>query len=100
MTWITVLGMTAAICTTGSFLPQAIKTIRTKRTEGVSVGMYTIFSTGAFLWIIYGIFIRDLPILLANGVTLSFTVIILYFIIKHKVDGPKTGSGLDHSGYR
>jgi MtN3 and saliva related transmembrane protein len=84
MTWITILGMTAAVLTTGSFLPQAIKTIRSKRTKDLSFGMYATFSTGAFLWIIYGFFIKDLPIFLANGVTLSFTVIILYFIVKHR----------------
>jgi MtN3 and saliva related transmembrane protein len=84
MEMITILGLVAAICTTISFLPQAIKTIKTKQTKGLSLGMYSVLTTGVFLWIIYGILIGDVPLILANGITFIFTATILFLIIKHK----------------
>jgi MtN3 and saliva related transmembrane protein len=80
----TILGLVAATCTTISFLPQAIKTIKTKITKDLSLGMYSVFTTGVFLWLIYGIMIGDLPIILANTITLIFTSTILILIIKYK----------------
>ncbi len=84
MNYITVLGLVAAICTTISFLPQAVKTIRTKHTKDLSLGMYSILTFGIFLWFLYGILIGDLPIILANGITLIFCTAILFLIIKYK----------------
>lgn len=81
---ITILGFVAAALTTISFMPQAVKTIKTKHTKDISLGMYIVLTTGVFLWFIYGIFINDLPILLANGVTLLFIVTILIMKIKYK----------------
>ena len=84
MNLITILGLAAATCTTISFLPQAIKIIKTKHTKDLSLGMYLVLTTGVFLWFVYGIFIKDLPVILANGITLLFIVIILFLIIKYK----------------
>ncbi len=81
---ITLLGLAAATCTTLSFLPQAIKTIKTKQTNDLSLGMYTVLTTGVFLWFLYGIFIKDLPIVLANGISLIFAATILSLIIKYR----------------
>ncbi len=84
MNWITVLGLAAAACTTISFLPQAIKTIKSKRAKDISPGMYSILTIGVFLWLLYGIIIKDLPIMIANGITLLLTTTILFLVIKHK----------------
>lgn len=84
MNLITILGLVAATLTTISFLPQAIKTIKTKQTKDLSLGMYSVLTTGVSLWFLYGILIRDLPIILANGITLIFTAAILFLIIKYK----------------
>ena len=46
----TLLGLVAATCTTISFLPQALKTIKTKNTKDLSLGMYTVLTTGVLLW--------------------------------------------------
>lgn len=75
-TWI---GLIAAGCTTISFLPQAIKVITEKKTRDISLSMYVIFSFGVFLWFIYGIIIKDIPVIFANSITfaLSFTILIL-----------------------
>ncbi|CAD6490243.1 MAG: PQ loop repeat protein [Candidatus Argoarchaeum ethanivorans] len=84
MNLVTILGLVAATCTTISFLPQAIKTIRSKHTKDLSFGMYAVLTIGVFLWFVYGIFIKDIPVILANGITLLFTATILYLIIKYK----------------
>lgn len=75
------MGTIAAILTTASFLPQAIKTIKTKDTQGISTGMYSMFVVGVFLWIIYGIQKEDMPIIIANIITFILASIILGFKI-------------------
>lgn len=80
----TIIGLLAAISTTSSFLPQALETIRTKNTLGISLGMYLIFSFGTLLWFIYGIMGIDWPIIIANGITLIFACIILAYKTKYK----------------
>lgn len=79
------MGTIAAILTTASFLPQAIKTIKTKDTKGISTGMYSMFVVGVFLWIIYGIQLKDMPIIIANVITFVLASIILGFkiFVKH-----------------
>lgn len=72
------IGLVAACLTTISFLPQVIQVIRTKNTAGISLGMYLLFVLGVFLWSIYGFYIRDIAIILANGITLISASVILY----------------------
>lgn len=76
---ITVVGLLAATCTTISFLPQVIKTWKSKSAKDLSLGMFSIFATGVFLWLVYGLMIGDLPIILANTITLLLVLLILYF---------------------
>ncbi|MBC2579528.1 SemiSWEET transporter [Clostridium sp. DJ247] len=78
------MGTLAALLTTFSFLPQAIKVIKTKDTKGISLVMYNMFVLGVFCWLVYGIQIKDLPVILANFVTFIFASIILIFKIKYK----------------
>jgi MtN3 and saliva related transmembrane protein len=78
------LGIAAAICTTGAFLPQAWKTIKSRDTSGISLWMYVIFTLGVFLWLAYGLAIRDLPIIAANAVTFALAATILAFKIRYK----------------
>ncbi|WP_317193112.1 SemiSWEET family sugar transporter [Pedobacter segetis] len=80
----TLIGLLAAFGTTFSFLPQAIKIIKTKNTEGISLSMYLMFSSGVFLWLLYGYLKSDTPVMLANGITLVLAVIILSLKIKYK----------------
>ncbi|MBN2167039.1 MAG: SemiSWEET family sugar transporter [Marinilabiliaceae bacterium] len=84
METIEIFGYLAAVLTTLSFVPQAVKTIRTKNTQGISLIMYLSFSIGVFCWLIYGIAHSNLPIILANGITLLFALIILYYKIQYK----------------
>ena len=84
MSLITLIGLLAAACTTFSFLPQAIKTIRTKDTQSISLSMYALFTLGTLFWLIYGVFTSNLPVYLANGITLIFALIILGYKVRYK----------------
>jgi MtN3 and saliva related transmembrane protein len=79
-----IIGYLAAFGTTVSFLPQAIKTIRTKDTSGISLGMYALFTTGTLFWLIYGIMSGSLPVAIANAITLLFASIILAYKVRYK----------------
>ena len=76
---ITLLSFIAAAFTTLSFLPQAIKVIRTKNTSGLSFSMYLMFTIGVFLWLMYVIVVKQVAVALANGITLIFALIILKY---------------------
>lgn len=82
MEWI---GYIAATCTTIAFLPQVIHTIRSKNVKGISLNMYLILELGLILWLMYGLHIKDLPIIAANSVTLIFSSVILYMKIRQVV---------------
>jgi MtN3 and saliva related transmembrane protein len=64
------LGYAAACLTTASFFPQALKTVRTGDTQGISLRMYLLFTVGIATWALYGLLQRDGPVLIANLVTL------------------------------
>lgn len=84
MDLITLLGLAAACGTTISFIPQAIQTIKTRDTKAISLTMYSIFTLGTFLWFMYGILSNNLPVALANSITLIFASIILIYKIRFK----------------
>jgi len=71
------IGYAAAILTTLSFLPQAIMTIKTRDTESLSLAMYSSFTLGVLLWLVYGFFIGNKVIIYANSITLLLAFIIL-----------------------
>jgi MtN3 and saliva related transmembrane protein len=81
---IEILGYISATITTIAFLPQLIKTFKTKSAKDVSMGMFVLFTTGVFLWIIYGILTNTMPVLIANAVI--FCLSITQIILKIKYD--------------
>jgi MtN3 and saliva related transmembrane protein len=80
---VTLIRLLAAACTTIAFLPQVIHTIRTRDTNGISLLMYLLFTTGVGLWLIYGLIIHDLPLTLANLITLVLALIVLVLKLRH-----------------
>ncbi|CCQ72118.1 SemiSWEET transporter [Magnetospira sp. QH-2] len=80
---VSLVGFAAAACTTLAFLPQVIKTWRTRSTEDISLIMFLVLCTGIGLWLIYGLLTGDHPLILANGVTLVLAGIILFFKLRH-----------------
>ena len=71
------IGLVAAMLTTISFLPQTLLVLRTGRTDGISLCMYALFTTGVAGWLIYGCLVGSLPVILANAVTLALAATIL-----------------------
>ena len=84
MDWVKIVGYLAAAATTIAFLPQAFHTIKTKDTKGISLGMYLVFTFCVVMWLLYGIFLKDVPIIAANTITLVLTAIILVYKLKYK----------------
>jgi len=72
-----IIGYLAATLTTASFLPQAVLTIKTKDTESLSLGMYSLFTSGVFCWLVYGIYISNNAIIFANAITFILAASIL-----------------------
>jgi MtN3 and saliva related transmembrane protein len=76
-------GYLAAVMTTLAFVPQAIKTIRTRDTRSISLGMYVVFTAGIAMWLVYGIALNSMPMILANIVTFLLSATILGLKLKH-----------------
>jgi MtN3 and saliva related transmembrane protein len=81
--WLEGVGDLAAVCTTLCWLPQAIKIIREKRTEGISLITQSVFTLGTALWAAYGLLLNNRPIIYANGVTLGFALAILILKLRY-----------------
>lgn len=77
------VGFLAAALTTFSFIPQAIRTIRTKETHGISLGMYVMFTVGVAFWLAYGLMLMSWPMILSNVVTLALSSTVLALKIRY-----------------
>jgi MtN3 and saliva related transmembrane protein len=77
------IGYAAAICTTSAYIPQVVRVWRTRSTKDISLKMFLVLITGLALWLTYGFFKGEVPIVAANGVTLVLAGMILFFKIKH-----------------
>lgn len=78
-----IIGMLAAVLSTVSFMPQALQAFKTKHTKDISLATFLVLSIGILLWLIYGILIGELPVILANSVTLVLSLAILIMKIKY-----------------
>ncbi|MBQ7409325.1 MAG: SemiSWEET transporter [Alphaproteobacteria bacterium] len=77
-----IIGCICCTCTTIAFLPQAIKSIKTKDVSGLSLTMYLIYCTGLVFWILYGIYLKSIQMVISDTITLSFSSVVLYMILK------------------
>jgi MtN3 and saliva related transmembrane protein len=71
------IGSIAAVLTTIAFIPQAYSAWKTRDLSGISLAMYSIFTVGVALWLVYGCLLQDMPLILSNTVTLLLSLIIL-----------------------
>ena len=76
------IGSAAAALTTLSFVPQAWQTFKTRDVSGISLGMYTAFTLGVALWLVYGLLIGAWPIIIANVITLVLALAILWMKLR------------------
>lgn len=83
MNVVTVLGLMAATCTTGAYVPQVVKAWRSRSTRDVSLGMFGMMFVGMVLWLIYGAMVRDLPLITANVVALCLAGAVLFCKLRY-----------------
>tara|TARA_B110000977_G_scaffold49842_1_gene67726 strand:+ start:2101 stop:2367 length:267 start_codon:yes stop_codon:yes gene_type:complete len=71
------VGSIAATCTTLAFIPQAIHSYKTRDLSGISLPMYSIFTAGVAMWLVYGLLKQDWPIIIANTITVALSAMML-----------------------
>ena len=74
----TIIGLSAAFLSSISMIPQVIKVYRTKKTENLSLGAFSVLAVGLFLWFIYGIMIKAMPVIIGNVLGL---LLVCYIVI-------------------
>jgi MtN3 and saliva related transmembrane protein len=84
MSGIEIMGIIAGGLTTTSLVPQVIKTYKSRSAADLSLKMFSLFSLGVLLWLIYGFINKDLPLILANIVTLGLALTLLFFKFRFK----------------
>jgi MtN3 and saliva related transmembrane protein len=82
---IAIIGYIAGTLATIAFLPQVIKSIREPHTKAISLPMYILFCAGVACWLIYGLLIKDIPLLIANIVTFILAAIVLSIKLRNRV---------------
>ncbi len=78
------VGYAAATLTTLAFIPQTLQSWRTRDLSGVSLGMYSLFTLGVALWLLYGVVLESWPIIIANTITLALAGTVLFLKLRHK----------------
>lgn len=84
MNTIQLIGLVAGSFTTIAFLPQVIKTWRSRSAKDLSLGMFSIFCAGVALWLLYGFLVQDIPVIAANVLTLMLASTLLFFKLRFK----------------
>lgn len=79
----TAIGILAGLCTTSASIPQVMKALKTRHTRDISFLMYLILCTGILLWFIYGVLLRNPPLIIANGISLLLTGTVLVLKIRY-----------------
>ena len=77
------IGYIAATLTTASFVPQALQTFKTKDVSGISLVMYSVFTLGIAMWLLYGLLIAAWPVVIANTITIVLAGAILWMKIRY-----------------
>ncbi|MDI6741029.1 MAG: SemiSWEET transporter [Candidatus Edwardsbacteria bacterium] len=80
---ITAIGFAAAFLSTLSFLPQVIKSWRTRRMDDINLLFLVMLIAGLILWTVYGLMLGEMPLILANAITLGLNLILLWLKIRH-----------------
>lgn len=88
--YVELLGYCAAFLTTIAFLPQVIRSWKTRDLSGISLGMYSLFTFGVGLWLIYGLIIEKWPLILANALTFLLSLSILMLKVSAKTPPKKS----------
>lgn len=79
-----IVGLCAGFLTTFAFLPQIIKTIRTKDTKSISLSMYIVYLIGVLVWFVYGAMLGETAIIVTNSFSFTLSVIMLVMKLIYK----------------
>lgn len=77
-------GSIAAFCTTAAFVPQVLHTFQSRDVSGISLGMYSIFTFGVCMWLVYGLILQSWPMIIANTITALLAIAILVMKVKFR----------------
>jgi MtN3 and saliva related transmembrane protein len=77
MSFIVVIGLLAGAFTTAAFVPQVVKTLRTRSTKDISLGMFAVTAVGLVLWLTYGVLAGAAPVIVANAISLPLACVII-----------------------
>ena len=77
------IGILAATLTTAAFVPQVLQTWRTRDVSGISLGMYSAFTAGVALWLVYGVLVNAWPVIIANVITTTLASVVLVLKIRY-----------------
>jgi MtN3 and saliva related transmembrane protein len=94
MNYLSALGYLAALASMASFLPQAWKIIRSRETKDISAGMYLLTVSAFALWLVYGAFLRQWPLVISNGVCFALSAFILTMTLLPRSDKEKVAATL------
>ena len=83
---VTLIGIMATVFAVSSSIPQIIKSIKSKKTDDVSIWLVIVLIIGLGLWVVYGIGINDFVILIANSIAVAINIILLILKIKYSKD--------------
>ena len=78
------IGFAAGTLTTISFLPQVVKIWRTRSADDLSMGMFALFGSGVFLWLVYGLALGSLPVIVANAITFALALAIVALKVRYR----------------
>lgn len=81
------IGFLAGAMTTLSFLPQALQTYKTRRTDDLSLGLFSLMTAGVACWFVYGLMIDDLPMIIFNSLTFVMSGYIFFVKISNVRSG-------------
>lgn len=84
--WINGVGALAATLTTVAVFPQAIKTLRSRETNGLSLAMYVLMVSGVVFWLVYGLILGSWPLIVANAVALIPQTAILTTLVRQRAE--------------
>lgn len=85
MIFIDFIGSIAATCTTLAFIPQAVQSYKTRDLSGISLPMYSMFTLGVAMWLVYGLLKQDWPIIIANTITVALSAMILVLKVSETI---------------
>jgi MtN3 and saliva related transmembrane protein len=82
-TALNILGFVAGVLTTAAFIPQVVKIWKTRSARDISLVMYTVFTSGVVLWLVYGLALGSMPIIVANVFTLVLALAVLVMKLRY-----------------